>query len=71
MQQNIHTSGTERVAIPDALEVALATNPAAAGGFCRHAASHRREYANWVAAAKRPEPRVRRAGKALAMILAR
>ena len=49
------------VAIPAELVAALAADPAARAAFDALAPSHRREYADHVAEAKRPETRERRA----------
>ncbi len=51
------------VAVPPELEAALA-DPALRAAYDALAFTHRREYAEWVAGAKRPETRVRRAAKA-------
>lgn len=50
--------------------VALATDPQARASYERMAFTHRKEYARWVAEAKREETRQRRAGQALEMIRA-
>lgn len=54
--------------LPDELAVALDGDPPVRAAFYALAPSHRREYANWVAEAKRPETRVRRAGRAVEMV---
>lgn len=48
------------VELPSELREALDTDPAAAAAFDALAFTHRREYATWIAEAKRPETRVRR-----------
>lgn len=56
------------VEVPDALAAALEQDPAAADAFAALAFTHRREYAEWVASAKRDETRERRVAKALEML---
>ena len=56
------------VAVPDDLAAALARDGRAAGAFERLSYSHRREYVEWVTAARRPETRERRIAKALALL---
>jgi uncharacterized protein YdeI (YjbR/CyaY-like superfamily) len=56
------------VEIPDALAEALAGNDAAQAAFDRLAFTHRKEFARWVAEAKRDETRQRRVAKALEML---
>ena len=51
------------VVVPDELLEALAADPTAKAAFDALAPSHRREYAESVAEAKRPETRVRRAAQ--------
>jgi hypothetical protein len=58
------------VEVPEALAAALAADPAASAAFARLAFTHRKEYARWVAEAKRDETRARRAAKALQMLRA-
>jgi len=58
------------VEVPEALAAALAADPQAAALFGRMAFTHRKEYARWVAEAKRPETRQRRVAQALEMIRA-
>lgn len=53
------------VVVPDELVAALASDAAATAAFDGLAPSHRREYAEFVADAKRPETRVRRAAQTL------
>jgi uncharacterized protein YdeI (YjbR/CyaY-like superfamily) len=48
------------VEVPDALAAALAADPQAREPFERMAFAHRKEYARWVAEAKREETRQRR-----------
>ena len=56
------------VEVPPDLGDALRANPAAADRFAGMSYTHRREYASWVADAKRPETRRRRIEQAVAMI---
>jgi hypothetical protein len=56
------------VEVPEALASALAGDPEARAKFDALAFTHRKEYARWVAEAKRPETRDRRVAQALAMI---
>lgn len=58
------------VEVPEALAAALAADPQAAASFERMAFTHRKEYARWVAEAKREETRQRRVAQALDMIRA-
>jgi hypothetical protein len=58
------------VDVPEALAVALAADPQAAASFERMAFTHRKEYARWIAEAKRAETRQRRVAQALEMIRA-
>ena len=56
------------VEVPEALAVALAADPEASAAFGRMAFTHRKEYARWVAEAKREETRQRRVVQAVEMI---
>lgn len=56
------------VEIPPALGEALAAEPVAAAAFERLAYTHRKEYATWIAEAKRAETRERRVAQALVML---
>jgi hypothetical protein len=56
------------VAIPTELAEALATDPAASAAFDALAPSRRREHAEHVGAAKRPETRLRRAAEVIAAL---
>jgi len=58
------------VEVPEALAVALRSDPKAKATFDRMAYTHRKEYARWIADAKRDETRVRRVQQALDMIKA-
>jgi uncharacterized protein YdeI (YjbR/CyaY-like superfamily) len=57
--------------IPAELSAALARDAALQQAFAAMSPSHRREYTQWVADAKRPATRTARAEKALAMIAER
>jgi hypothetical protein len=56
------------VHVPDALREALAADAEAAAAFERLSFTHRREYAEWVGEAKRPETRERRVAQTLARL---
>jgi uncharacterized protein YdeI (YjbR/CyaY-like superfamily) len=56
-------------AIPPELQALLAKNPAVKSAFDALSPAHRKEYADWVAGAKKPETRLVRAEKAVAMVL--
>ena len=56
------------VEVPGALAAALAADPDASASFERMAFTHRKEYARWVAEAKRDETRQRRVEQAVEMI---
>ncbi|MFN8195988.1 MAG: YdeI/OmpD-associated family protein [Nocardioidaceae bacterium] len=56
------------VEVPEALAAALAADPAAAQAFAGLAFTHRKEYAVWVADAKREETRDRRVAQAVEML---
>jgi len=58
------------VEVPDALAAALATDPRAKAAFERMSFTHRKEYARWIAEAKREETTRRRVVQALEMIKA-
>jgi bifunctional DNA-binding transcriptional regulator/antitoxin component of YhaV-PrlF toxin-antitoxin module len=58
------------VEVPRALAGALAGDPAAQAAFEDLSYTHRREYARWIAEAKRDETRKRRAARAVAMLRA-
>ncbi|MFZ0378496.1 MAG: YdeI/OmpD-associated family protein [Solirubrobacteraceae bacterium] len=56
------------VEVPEALAAALERDGAAKAAFDRLALTHSKEYARWVAEAKREETRDRRVAKALEML---
>jgi hypothetical protein len=58
------------VDVPAALSAALADDAAARAAFDALSFTHRREYAEWIASAKRAETRERRLAKALEMLRA-
>jgi hypothetical protein len=58
------------VEVPEALAAALAADPEAGAAFGRMAFTHRKEYARWIAEAKRDETRQRRVAQAVGMIRA-
>jgi Bacteriocin-protection, YdeI or OmpD-Associated/Domain of unknown function (DUF1905) len=58
------------VEVPQALAAALAGDPEAKAAFDGMAFTHRKEYARWIAEAKREETRERRVQQALEMIRA-
>ena len=59
------------VTVPPELKRALSTNRAAATAFKALSYSHRKEFAEWIATAKREETRVSRAAKSIAMVIAK
>src|SRR3954465_8043383 len=56
------------VEVPPALQQRLEADEAARAAFEKLSFTHRREYANWIAGAKKDETRERRAGKAIEML---
>jgi hypothetical protein len=56
------------VEVPEALAAALAGDAEAQARFDALAFTHRKEFARWIAEAKRPETRERRVAQALTMI---
>jgi hypothetical protein len=56
------------VELPEALATALAGDPVARGHYEGMAYSHRKEYARWIAEAKKEETRRRRVSQALGML---
>jgi hypothetical protein len=58
------------VEVPEVLAAALAADPQAKASFDAMAFTHRKEYARWVAEAKREDTRQRRVGQAVEMIRA-
>ncbi|MCC2547152.1 YdeI/OmpD-associated family protein [Hymenobacter sp. BT175] len=61
----------ERVVdVPEELAAALNAVPEARAIFDKLAYTHRKEYAQWIAEAKKPETRSRRIAKAVEMLLA-
>ena len=58
------------VEVPPELATALAGDEAAAGAFAALSYTHRREYARWIAEAKRAETRARRVAQAVELLRA-
>ena len=58
------------VEVPEELALALASDVPARKAFEALAYTHRKEYAQWIADAKRPETRERRLAKALQVLVA-
>jgi uncharacterized protein YdeI (YjbR/CyaY-like superfamily) len=56
------------VELPPELASALSSDPPAAEAYESLSFTHRREYAEWIAQAKREETRTRRVAKALEML---
>lgn len=56
------------VTVPDELAAALAAAPDAADAYRALSFTHQREYADWVAGAKKPATRSRRADRAIDML---
>jgi uncharacterized protein YdeI (YjbR/CyaY-like superfamily) len=63
-------SGERTVDVPPELAAALASHPEAAARFEAMAVTHRKEYATWIASAKKPETRQRRLDQAISRIVA-
>lgn len=61
-------SEPREVELPDALAGALAGDEAARATFAALAFTHRKEYARWIAEARRDETRQRRVAKALELL---
>jgi len=59
------------VAVPADLEAALMLTPAKAETFARLSYSHKKEFVDWIESAKKPETRLNRVEKAVAMIATR
>ncbi len=58
------------VEIPPDLKKALKASPAAQDAWDRYSYSHRKEFAQWITGAKKPETRVRRLEKTVEMLAA-
>ena len=67
MRLELDTAPRE-VEVPEALAAALAADPQAKASFEQMAFTHRKEYARWIAEAKKKETRKRRVGQAVEMI---
>jgi hypothetical protein len=63
-----HDDAPREVAVPAALDAALDGDAAARAVYDALAFTHRREYAEWIASAKREETRERRVARALEML---
>jgi hypothetical protein len=61
-------AGERTVEVPDDLAAALAADPRAQAAFTAMSYSHRKEFARWVAEAKKPETRAGRVAKSVEMI---
>jgi len=61
-------TATREVEVPPELAEALANDPAAGAAYERLAYTHRKEFARWVAEAKRTETKERRVMQALEML---
>jgi hypothetical protein len=61
-------AGERVVTVPPELDAALRRATAARAAFAALSFSHRKEYAEWIGSAKKPETRVARAEKAVAML---
>jgi len=59
------------VAVPADLEAALAKSPGRARTFAALSYSHKKEYADWIVSAKKPETRLNRVHKAIELLAAR
>ena len=59
------------VAVPADLEAALKKSPAQEKAFAALSYSHKKEYADWIESAKKPETRQKRVEKAIEMLAAR
>jgi len=66
-----HDPDADTIEVPAELAAALQKKPALARTFDGFSPAHRREYATWIASAKKSETRVARAAKAVAMIAER
>lgn len=61
-------TGTRTVTVPPDLKKGLKANPRAQESWDRYSYTHRKEFANWIIEAKKPETRARRLEKAIEMI---
>lgn len=68
--QRVAKPGRRELEIPEALHIAFGTNPQAEASFARMSPSCRREYAEWIAEAKREDTRAKRVATALELIAA-
>lgn len=58
------------VTVPPDLKKAMKANPRAQKSWDGYSYTHRKEFANWITEAKKPETRARRLDKAVAMLAA-
>jgi hypothetical protein len=56
------------VTVPKELEDALRKNQRAASTFAKLAPSHKKEYADWISSAKKPDTKISRVQKAIEML---
>ena len=63
-------TGPREVEVPVELELALEADSAARAAFDKLSYTHRKEYARWIAEAKRNETRARRVARAVEMLRA-
>ena len=61
-------TGSSRASVPPELDRALQRHPEAKAAFDAFSPTHRREYAEWIAEAKKPETKERRVQQALEML---
>jgi hypothetical protein len=66
----VQADGPPELTVPDDLRRALESHAEAQALFQRMSHNHRKEYIRWVAEAKRPETRARRASQAIERIIA-
>jgi hypothetical protein len=66
----VQADGPPELTVPDDLRRALESHEEAQALFQRMSHNHRKEYIRWVAEAKRPETRARRASQAIERIIA-
>jgi hypothetical protein len=66
----VQADGPPELTVPDDLRRALESHEEARALFERMSHNHRKEYIRWVAEAKRPETRARRASQAIERIIA-
>jgi hypothetical protein len=67
----IHDDTPRTVAVPADLEAELAKHPVHEKAFAALSYSHKKEYADWIESAKKPETRLKRIEKAIEMLASR